>query len=1181
MSISILTKGIENSSQYSSLMSRLLELRNEGKSLPLLVDGVCEGALFPLLYSLVRDIKKATGKGVLVLLGEERQANRLNDSFKKTDMRSELYPVRDFNFYEMTASRDIEHERLKVLLGVALDLTDVVFSTPDALIQYTMPKKTLIENTVFLSKSSTVDILELGKRLYSMGYTPSERVEGPGQYSIRGGIVDIFPTKCEFVCGKETIYEHSPVRIELFGDDIERMVCFDPVTQRKTYEIDSFIISPSREILPSPDSLEKIENTLLSLKGANESASDELARELSTIKYDDSPAFLDRFISLIYEEKECLLDYLSKDLTVIVCDSTAVKNKVSDAQRQSNEVASSLIENGLIPSELSDYSAPVSKIDALLKTHQSIRIDDYILSTLTEVGGIYHFGTKATSFLSSNQEAVLEELKYYVLEGYTTVLACQNETEARSSVKMLNDEGLSAFLAKDGSELISGGVAVIYGGFGSYGYDIPSEKFASVILSERRSVEKKRLDSKRKSKKNAGEKIMSYAELNVGDYVVHANYGVGKYLGIENMCVLGAYRDYVAIQYQGTDKLFLPVDQLDLVSKYIGARSDTGEVKLSNMYGGEWKRAKTKAKQSAKDMARELTQLYARRTRENGFAFMPDGIMEREFDSSFEYEETPSQLQAISEIKADMERPYPMDRVLCGDVGYGKTEVAFRAAMKAVANNKQVAILVPTTILAMQHYQTALARFAGTGVAIDMISRFRTAKEQRATLNRLRRGDLDIIIGTHKLLSSQIEFKDLGLLIVDEEQRFGVSQKEKIKKMAPCVDVLTLSATPIPRTLSMAMGGIRDLSVLDDSPEGRMEIQSYVLEHDENIINDAIKRELHRGGQVFYLYNNVEKIYYIAERLRKAFPSANLAVAHGQMDKDDIEEIWHALVNGNIDILVSTTIIETGIDIPNANTLIIENADRMGLAQLHQIRGRVGRSYRRAYAYFTYRRGKEISEIASRRLSAIRDFARFGAGFKIAMKDLEIRGAGNLLGAEQHGHLDAIGYDLYIKLLNEAVLEERGELPPPEFETKMIISKDAFLPKSYVKSSSTRMEMYKKIAHIKTFEDMKDTENEMRDRFGPLPEPAKTLLYVAILKAFAQEAEIERVEWQKNEIKLFPKEVNLSHLLELSRIDREHVLISGVGRTPFILIKGLLASEAVKSATDTLHTLCELKRKEV
>jgi len=1158
MNVSILTQGIKNTKLYRQLLCRFIELSDTKKPLPLLVEGVSDGALYSLTYSLITDIKRHTGKPVVILMGEERKANKLNEFFKKCSLKSELYPVRDFNFYDMTASHELEHERLKVLCGLALNTLDVVLTTPDAFLQYTMPKKVLLGKTISVNRDTPLDVSAFSEKLFSMGYTPCETVEGAGQYAVRGYIIDIFPTKCEYMAGGVSKSEQLPIRIELFGDEIDRMATFDIMSQRTIEAIDSFTITPSKEILPTSQGVEQIKEKIEVLLSANpdESAKKELEKELGSLESEAYCPFFDRFISLIYPQKECLASYFDKNSAIIFCDTSSVKQRAKESESGNNEIVQGLIESGILPSEIADFSAPVSLIDKFAKEHQSIYIDPFIMSHLSEEGGIYNFSSKGISFANHTLCVVIDELRYFVDNKYKVVLVCQTETEAKSSVKTLNEMEIPAFTIQrdEFSTLKEGMVGVMCDSFPD-GYELPESKFALVVLSSRSLGEKKKTFKNKPFAKNAGEKILSHAELTVGDYIVHVNYGVGKYLGIENLCIMGARKDYIAIQYAGTDKLFLPVDQLDMVSKYIGAKSSDGEVKLSKMGGADWTNKKQKAKTAAREMAKELIALYARRTRIDGFAFLPDDLIETEFASAFEHEETDCQLRAINEVLSDMEKPYPMDRVLCGDVGYGKTEVAFRAAMKAVANNKQVAILVPTTILAMQHFQTALARFAGTGVYIEMLSRFRTGAQQALIKRKLRRGDIDIIIGTHTLLSSKIEYKDLGLLIVDEEQRFGVAQKEKIKQLVPDVDVLTLSATPIPRTLSMAMGGIRDLSVLDESPSGRVGVQSYVLEYDENIINDAIKRELHRGGQAFYLTNNVDELYRVASRLHKVFPDANVAVAHGQMDKSQLETIWQAMVNGQVDVLISTTIIETGIDIPNANTLIIENADKMGLSQLHQIRGRVGRSHRRAYAFFTYRRGKQITEIAQKRLGAIRDFAEFGAGFKIAMRDLEIRGAGNLLGSEQHGHLDAIGYDLYIRLLNEAVLEEKGETVEAPFETKITTSEDAYLPQSYIKSATVRMEIYKKIAHIENEVDKADVEAEITDRFGEMPKCAKMLTSVALLKAAAVRGRIKRIEQLKGEFRLYPEDLNLPVFVEISKYDRAKVQVCGVGKTPYFSVK--------------------------
>ena len=716
-------------------------------------------------------------------------------------------------------------------------------------------------------------------------------------------------------------------------------------------------------------------------------------------------------------------------------------------------------------------------------------------------------------------------------------MLCSTAAEEEQTARLLVNEGYSVVRAGDGDgeeifdEYLSkkGKTLPIVTLTGEYfaGFELDSPRFAFLDLSsssQRRGI-LSRMRKRRggKVKKSSTEAIMSYADLNPGDYVVHEAYGIGQYAGIENLSVGGVSRDYILINYAGSDKLYLPVDQLSLVSKYIGASSDRAGVKLSKMGGADWNRAKTKAKAASREMAKELIELYARRRRTKGIAFSPDSEMSAEFAASFEYEETDGQLRAVEDIKADMEREYPMDRLLCGDVGYGKTEVALRAAFKAAENGYQTAILVPTTILALQHYQTLLSRMRSFPVSVDMVSRFRTKKQQEASLRKLKRGETDIIVGTHRLISSDVEFAKLGLVIIDEEQRFGVAQKEKLKKISANADVLTLTATPIPRTLNMAMGGIVDMSVLEEAPGMRSPVQTYVMEYDDAVIAEALRKELRRGGQTFYLYNSVEGVYKIASKVESMVPDARIAVAHGRMEREELEEIWAELVRGEIDVLVSTTIIETGVDVPNANTLIIENADRYGLSQLHQIRGRVGRSTRRAYAYFTYRQDKTLSEIAEKRLSAIREYAAFGAGFRIALRDLEIRGAGNLLGAEQHGHLDAVGYDMYIKLLSEAVLEEKGETVAAPRECTVDVKLDAFLSKSYITSSAQRMEMYKKIAKISTEEDYEDLIDELCDRFGEPPRSAVNLCRIARLRGAGISAGMTKITQNDGTVRFVPE----------------------------------------------------------
>ncbi|MCI5575466.1 MAG: transcription-repair coupling factor, partial [Clostridiales bacterium] len=669
-----------------------------------------------------------------------------------------------------------------------------------------------------------------------------------------------------------------------------------------------------------------------------------------------------------------------------------------------------------------------------------------------------------------------------------------------------------------------------------------------------------------------------YADLSVGDYVVHESHGIGRYLGITTMEVDGVTRDYVTIQYAGSDRLFMPVEKLDKVSKYIGARADDDTLRLSKFGGAEWGKTKAKTKASLKNIAKELIKLYAERMRRPGFAFPKDDDFQRDFESAFEYEETSAQLDATEDIKEDMEKPRPMDRLLCGDVGYGKTEVALRAAYKAIVAGKQVALLVPTTILALQHYQTATSRMRAFAVNVEMLSRFRTDKQQKKIIADIARGDIDLIIGTHRLLSNDIKFSDLGLLIVDEEQRFGVAQKEKIKQAAGNVDVLSLSATPIPRTLNMAMTGIRDISVLDEAPGDRMPVQTYVLEHDDIIIMDAIKRELRRGGQVFYLHNTVETIDGVAAKIAKEIPEATVVTAHGKMDKERLEAIWADMTAGKIDVLVCTTIIETGVDVPNANTLIVDSAHRMGLSQLHQLRGRVGRSSRRAYAYFTYPRGRALSEIAEKRLEAIREYAEFGAGFRIALRDLEIRGAGSILGAEQHGHLDDVGYDMYVKLLNEAVLEEKGEKPAERTECTVTISQDAYLPASYVPSGAQRMALYKRIAHITSQQDADELYDELLDRYGEPPAATGTLLDIALLRHRAELCGITAVTQSGGDIRIVPSEFDPLIWQELSA-SMPSRLRAVLGSTTYVTLRLRSGEDAVGIINRLFEKYIEIRDK--
>jgi len=1142
MNYRLLTEIFRRNRDYAGLVSRVVS-PPFGKRKPIAVHGLTDSAEIVMLTALCEDFRD-DDVPVTVVFPEEKRARNYRDFLRSLGLNALVYPARDYNFNNMTASHDYENERLAVLSALygittgayeVYEKPDVICTTAEALLQITMPPETLGSRTVTVAMNETLDSEQLAVDLTASGYVKVDLVEGAGQFSRRGGIFDVYPTN------------GRPVRIELFGDEIDRIGYFSVETQRFTEPApDLLSIPPARELIASENVKAELQELLrkqIRRLGKTEHADERYARaitlltgELASLEHGLELNCLDKYIPMLYPDGDCLLDYT--DGTLIILDSAAAEEKAMASLTLVNQSLEDMTENYELPPVKAHYgymrewesledacgcgSNQGIFIDALKRNHENVSDE-----------GVFGFTTRHVSAYSGNTELFMEDLKNYLADGVLPVVLFATEAEQKSVAAMLLDSGLTAASCdgENGTEtalsLLGSGKNAVLTMIGEFvgGFELNIPKFvlmdysaSSVKLSRMISS---RLKKGKKVKKNATEAIMSYADLEVGDLVVHAAYGIGQYMGLENIVVDGSSRDYVHIKYAGTDKLFLPVDQLDLVSKYIGAGSDTGMVKLSKMGGADWTRAKTKAKTATKEMAKELIELYARRKRTKGIAHDPDDDMCREFADAFEYEETDGQLMAIEEVRRDMEASYPMDRLLCGDVGYGKTEVALRAAFKAAMSGYQVAVLVPTTILAYQHFQSFLSRMRAFPVKIDMVSRFRTASEQQATLRKLRRGDVDIIIGTHRLLSKDVEFKNLGLIIVDEEQRFGVAQKEKLKQIATNADILTLTATPIPRTLNMAMGGIVDMSVLEEAPGQRSPVQTYVLEFDEVIINEAIRRELRRNGQVFYLYNRVEGIYNVANRIQKAIPDAKIAVAHGKMEREEIEEVWEAIIKGEVDILVCTTIIETGVDVPNANTLIIENADNYGLSQLHQIRGRVGRSSRRAFAYFTYKPQKALSEVAEKRLGAIREYAAFGAGFKIALRDLEIRGAGNLLGAEQHGHMEAVGYDMYMKLLNEAIVEEQGNTPPPKPECAVDVRCDAFLSKSYIPQAPQRMDMYKKIARIENEEDYNDLIDELCDRYGEPNSSAVNLCRVALIKAYGQQCGIRKVEEKDGVIRLY------------------------------------------------------------
>ncbi len=1126
----LLTDAVREDAEYAQLLSAISQPSR--RKLPLAVTGLCEGAAAAMCAALAED--RPGGGPVLVLCPDEKDCLRVRDALSASGTAAAYYPPRDRNVHNIVSSREFEQARLGALTALVRGEVAAVVATPEAAAAFTVPPEVLRESVFELGPDTSGGPERLCGQLAAAGYVRSDMAEGAGQFARRGGIVDFCLPDPVAADGRRG------VRVEYFGDEPDRLCIYDPATQRVTENAVRVSVPPARETVPSAEALAEIKKAVASLRrrATDPHVAEELDSELSSVAAAiDSGSellFADKYVSLCYPQKKCLADYFPDGSLCIVTGYAAVKDRLRAAEWHDAEEAKDLVLRGLLPGKYAEFSATAAQIEGFLAARGAVLLDS-IMQGLPglSLGGLFTFRTRQTAAYADNPALLKEELASLVSGGYRIILMTQGASRAANCEGLLGEWGIPARAVReaDGRDLplslLSPGSAAVLPSAPLPPFELQTPKIAVIRAGTDGDTGSRRRQQKPSAKALSAGRILSYADLRVGDYVVHETHGIGIFMGITTMNVGGSTSDYITIQYQGADRLFMPVDKLDRVSKYIGARSDDGTLRLSKFGGAEWGRTKARTKASLREIAKELIALYAERSRRPGFAFPPDDEFQRDFEAAFEFEETDAQLQAAEEIKRDMTRPVPMDRLLCGDVGYGKTEVSFRAIYKAILGGKQVAMLVPTTILAMQHYQTALSRMRGFPVNIETVSRFVTPKRRKQILDGLQRGDVDLVIGTHRLLSSDVRFKDLGLLVVDEEQRFGVAQKEKIKQRAGNIDVLSLSATPIPRTLNMAMTGIRDISLLDEAPGDRFPVQTYVLEHDDLIITEAVRRELRRGGQVFYLYNAIETIDVPAAKLRAAFPEARITVAHGKMDKERLEDVWRSMTAGEIDVLVSTTIIETGVDVPNANTLIVENAHRMGLSQLHQIRGRVGRSPRRAYAYFTFPRGRALTEIAQKRLEAIRDYAEFGAGFQIAIRDLEIRGAGTVLGAEQHGHMDSVGYDLYVKLLEEAVLEEKGEPVPKRADCTVSLDGDAFIPDTYVQSPVQRMALYKRIAHIEGRADRDDLVDELCDRYGEPPAETRRLLDVALVRACAADCGITSVTQNGNEVRIVPSDFDI------------------------------------------------------
>jgi len=1165
-----------NERAMNILFDQILE-NKEAAALP----GLLESGGLPALVSGLSAVHRAnlaaalrgrSGLPLFVICPDDTAAeNFANDLRAMLGEEVACLGMRDFTFYPTeAASRQAEQRRIAALYALWTGAVRVLTASVSGLIQRTLPPETLEKAAFTIDAGGSYPIEDVEDALLRCGYNRTVQVEGPGQFARRGGILDFFSPADE-----------EPVRIEFWGDEIDSMGRFDVSTQRRTEQIDRCVILPAAETLPGlsvggADALcRQIES--YADRYAKRRGSDSAAALAATLRGDAERmragvilSDADRYLPLVYSPASAL-DYIPGDALVILDQPNRCGERARDYARQLGEDIRELQKKAQIAMPAEGY---FESWDTLVR-----RLADYpvYMADAFTVGRsplpprtLCSIPAKQLPSYAGSAQAAAEDVKIYLKQDCRVVVLAGDLRRAKVLQEYFKEHDIPALLYEKLEKLPRNGSCCISVGAISAGVEYPGLKL--VILTDAQLLRAGKRKAARKKLPPKQQRIESYADLSVGDYVVHEKHGIGRFAGIVKMQVDGFEKDYVKISYAGTDSLYVPATQLDLVTKYTGGGEEK-PVRLSKMGGAEWARTRSRAKSAAKEMAAKLIALYAERQRLPGYAFSPDSEWQREFEDNFGYTETDDQLRCTAEIKRDMETAVPMDRLLCGDVGFGKTEVALRAVMKCVLDGKQAAFLVPTTVLAQQHYQTALQRFFGFPVNIAVLSRFRTGAQANQTLADIASGKTDLVIGTHRLLSRDVKFKDLGLLVVDEEQRFGVTHKEHIKEMSRGVDVLTLSATPIPRTLNMAMSGIRDMSTIEEPPEDRLPVQTFVLEHDWGILTDAIRRELQRGGQVYYLHNRIEDIDRTAARIMAMLPEVNVAVAHGQMDKGMLASVMENVVSGQVQVLVCTTIIETGIDIPNVNTLIIEDADKLGLAQLHQIRGRVGRSTRRASAYLTFRRDKVLTEIAEKRLTAIRDFAQFGSGIKIAMRDLEIRGAGNLLGAEQSGHMVDVGYDMYMKLLNEAVLEARGMEVPVRADCSADLAVAAAIPDRYIPSSEQRMDIYRRIASIRSEEEADDLTDELIDRFGDPPPGVNALIHVALLRGEAGRAGITDISQKQGSLRFTVKDFDMAKVSALyARPEYKGRLRVEAGSKPCLSLKikakGRVIEEARRFTAD-------------
>ncbi len=1066
---------------------------------PISILGLVDVAKIQIASALLEQ----TNKKICIITYNEIQAKTLLKNLNYFNKKVVYFPKKEIVTYDYDVeSKDLIYERMDALNKIYTNEAQIIVTTIEACMQEMIAKKDLFSNIISFEFDKNYNFEEIKQKLVNLGYERVDLIEGKGQFSIRGDILDI------------AITENKGVRIEFWGDEIDSIRYFNISSQRSIEEIRKINIYPAHEYVLN-NSIDEVCKKIEETKEDFPYLEEAINNDIEQIKSGNYISKIDKYIKCFYNQRNTILDYLLKDTITFVDEIGKVKARVNNILLDNKSLITVLLEKKKFVAQIIENLKDFEHIDIDLKNRQIVYLENQDLPLNRP--NSFSFTYKELNFYKANTEALIEKIETGLNDNKKIIVLAGNEESCNKLCSLLLEKNIPYKFEKKLENDISNKGVLVTTGILSSGFEC-FDTGLIVITGEELFYSEKKKRKKAVSAFKQGEKVV-FADLKPGDYVVHKTHGIGQFIGVNTIKTLDITKDYIKIKYKGEDYLYVPTNDLDNIRKYIGGGE--AEPRLNKLGSKEWEKTKAKVKNNLREVAQNLIELYAKRKKAKGFAFTKDTPWQTQFENDFPYTETDDQLRCISEVKKDMEKPLPMDRLLCGDVGYGKTEVAMRAAFKAVMDQKQVAYLVPTTVLANQQYEAFKERMQEFPIRIELLNRFRTLKEQKEVIRKLKLGEIDIVIGTHRILSRDIEFKDLGLLIIDEEHRFGVKDKEKIKELKETIDVLTMTATPIPRTLHMSIVGIRDMSVIYEPPQNRKPVQTYVLEYDKEVIREAITKELERDGQVFYLFNNVEGIIRKADEVQDLVPEAKVGFAHGKMTGKELEDIMQEFVEGKINVLVCTTILESGIDIPNANTIIVENADRLGLAQLYQIRGRVGRSNSQAYAYITYKKEKMLSEIADKRLKAIKEFTEFGSGFKIAMRDLEIRGAGSLLGEIQHGHMDQVGYDTYCKLLDEVVKDMQGVEYQEEKDVQIDLNVSSYIPDEYIENTAQKIEVYQNIALSKNEEDIQDVIDEITDRYGNIPKELENLLDIARIKNLCKEKNIIKITQKQNNIVFF------------------------------------------------------------